>query len=49
MFGPRESLGQESLEFTMEYLFFKLIWYVAVAFAIGLLVGWISCGHTQDE
>jgi uncharacterized membrane protein YciS (DUF1049 family) len=33
----------------MEYLFFKLIWYVAVAFAIGLLVGWISCGRTQDE
>lgn len=33
----------------MEYLFFKLIWYVAVAFAIGLLVGWISCGQTQDE
>lgn len=33
----------------MEYLFFKLIWYVAVAFAIGLLVGWISCGRTQGE
>jgi uncharacterized membrane protein YciS (DUF1049 family) len=33
----------------MEYLFFKLIWYVAVAFAIGLLVGWISCGRTQSE
>jgi uncharacterized membrane protein YciS (DUF1049 family) len=33
----------------MEYLFFKLVWYVAVAFAIGLLVGWISCGRTQDE
>lgn len=33
----------------MEYLFFKLIWYVAVAFAIGVLVGWISCGRTQGE
>ena len=33
----------------MDYLFFKLIWYVAVAFAIGILVGWISCGRTQDE
>ena len=33
----------------MDYLFFKLIWYVAVAFAIGILVGWVSCGRTQDE
>lgn len=33
----------------MEYLFFKLVWYVAAAFVIGLLVGWVSCGRTQDE
>lgn len=29
----------------MEYLFMKLMWYVAVAFVIGLLVGWVSCGR----
>ncbi len=33
----------------MDYLFLKLIWYIAVAFAIGLLVGWISCGRRQNE
>jgi len=27
----------------MEYLFIKLMPYVAVAFAIGLVVGWLSC------
>lgn len=32
----------------MVYLFWKLIWYVAVAFVIGLLVGWISCGRAQE-
>jgi uncharacterized membrane protein YciS (DUF1049 family) len=31
----------------MEYLFYKLIWYVAVAFVIGLFVGWVSCGRTR--
>ena len=33
----------------MDYLFLKLNWYIAVAFAIGLLVGWISCGRRQNE
>jgi hypothetical protein len=28
----------------MEYLFMKLIWYVLFAFAMGLFVGWVSCG-----
>jgi hypothetical protein len=32
----------------MIYLFGKLIWYVAVAFAIGLLVGWVSCGRAEE-
>ncbi len=32
----------------MEYLFMKLIWYVAIAFAIGLIVGWHSCGKIED-
>ena len=32
----------------MDYLFIKLFWYVAAAFAIGLAVGWISCGAVDD-
>jgi hypothetical protein len=31
----------------MEYLLVKLIWYVVAAFAIGLVVGWISCGRAE--
>lgn len=32
----------------MEYLLMKLIWYVAFAFAIGAIVGWMSCGRVKD-
>lgn len=32
----------------MEYLAVKLIWYLAAAFVIGLVVGWISCGRVED-
>ncbi len=31
----------------MEYLFIKLMPYVAVAFAIGLVVGWLSCAPAK--
>lgn len=31
----------------MEYLFMKLIWYVLFAFAMGLFVGWVSCGSRE--
>jgi hypothetical protein len=27
----------------MDYLFLKLIWWIAAAFALGILVGWFSC------
>ena len=27
----------------MDYLFLKLIWWVALAFVLGLVAGWISC------
>lgn len=33
----------------MDYLFVKLISYVAVAFAVGLFVGWLSCRPTRDR
>lgn len=27
----------------MDYLFVKLIWWIALAFAFGLVTGWITC------
>jgi len=32
----------------MDYLLAKLIWYELAAFAIGFMVGWISCGAVED-
>lgn len=32
----------------MEYLAYKLVWYLLIAFAVGLFVGWVSCGRTED-
>jgi hypothetical protein len=32
----------------MDYLVAKLFWYVIASFAIGLVVGWISCGPVED-
>ncbi len=31
----------------MDYLFVKLIWYLAGAFAVGVFVGWVSCGSRK--
>lgn len=31
----------------MDYLFIKLFWYLVVAFVIGLVVGWVSCGREE--
>jgi hypothetical protein len=33
----------------MEYLVSKLLWWLVVAFALGLLVGWLSCGRAADK
>lgn len=33
----------------MDYLFAKLFWYVIAAFAIGMFVGWVSCGKTGTK
>lgn len=33
----------------MDYLAFKLVWWLAVAFAIGLVVGWLSCSRTTGD
>jgi hypothetical protein len=32
----------------MDYLFIKLIWWLAGAFALGLVAGWISCGEKKE-
>lgn len=32
----------------MDYLFLKLIWWVALAFALGLVAGWVSCGERKS-
>jgi uncharacterized membrane protein YciS (DUF1049 family) len=33
----------------MDYLAYKLVWWVVVAFAIGLVIGWLSCGRPSDD
>jgi hypothetical protein len=32
----------------MDYLFIKLLWYIMLALAIGMFVGWFSCGRAED-
>lgn len=32
----------------MDYLLVKLLWYVVLAFAVGLVVGWVSCGRIEE-
>lgn len=32
----------------MDYLLIKLFWYLVVAFVIGLIVGWVSCGREES-
>jgi hypothetical protein len=33
----------------MEYLVTKLFWWLLVAFALGLVVGWLSCGRATNN
>lgn len=32
----------------MDYLFVKLIWWILLAFALGLATGWYSCGEDEQ-
>jgi hypothetical protein len=32
----------------MDYLFLKLIWWIALAFVLGVAAGWISCGDEKE-
>jgi hypothetical protein len=42
------TLREGSWGTAMDYLVVKLFWYLAAAFAIGVVVGWISCGRVED-
>lgn len=33
----------------MDYLFLKLIWWIALAFVLGAIAGWHSCGSEGEE
>jgi hypothetical protein len=33
----------------MDYLAYKLIWWLLAAFAVGLVIGWLSCSRTTKE
>jgi hypothetical protein len=33
----------------MEYLASKLLWWLAASFALGLVVGWLSCGRSENK
>jgi hypothetical protein len=33
----------------MDYLAYKLVWWLLVAFAIGLVIGWLSCSRTKSD
>jgi hypothetical protein len=32
----------------MEYLIYKLAWWLAAAFAVGLITGWLSYGRGRQ-
>jgi hypothetical protein len=33
----------------MDYITFQMIWYLLVAFAFGLLVGWFACTRSDEQ
>ncbi len=33
----------------MDYLIAQLAWYIAAAFAVGLAIGWFSCGPREKS
>jgi hypothetical protein len=34
---------------SMDYLALKQMWWLLLAFAIGLVVGWLSCGRVEND
>jgi hypothetical protein len=33
----------------MDYLFLRLIWWIALAFVLGAIAGWMSCSDGGEE
>jgi hypothetical protein len=33
----------------MEYLIYRLAWWLLAAFALGLVTGWLSCSRTSGK
>ena len=33
----------------MDYLAFHMMWWLLLALAIGLIVGWLSCGRADGD
>ena len=33
----------------MDYLVYKLFWWLLIAFAIGLVIGWLSCSRKASD
>lgn len=33
----------------MDYLFLRLIWWIALAFVLGLGAGWVACGRGEEN
>lgn len=33
----------------MDYLVYNLIWWLLIAFAIGLVIGWMSCRRADGK
>jgi hypothetical protein len=33
----------------MDYLAYKLIWWLVLALALGFAVGWLSCGPAKSD
>lgn len=33
----------------MDYLIAKIFWWLIVAFAIGLIIGWMSCSRPEVD
>jgi hypothetical protein len=33
----------------MDYLAYRLLWWLLAAFAIGLAIGWLSCGRKASD
>jgi len=33
----------------MDFLVYKLLWWLLVALAIGLAIGWLSCSRAESD